>query len=34
MTHSNLPLGRAVDYPHHYDASLLFPIARSLGRDA
>ncbi len=27
-------LGRAVDYPRHYDASLLFPIARSVGRDA
>jgi len=27
-------LGRHVDYPSEYDASLLFPIARSLGRDA
>lgn len=27
-------LGRYVDYPREYDASLLFPIARSLGRDA
>ncbi|MCF7221714.1 NADPH-dependent 7-cyano-7-deazaguanine reductase QueF [Marilutibacter chinensis] len=27
-----LPLGRHVDYPRHYDAGLLFPIARSLGR--
>ena len=27
-------LGRHVDYPHEYDPSLLFPIARSLGRDA
>ena len=27
-------LGRHVDYPREYDASLLFPIARSLGRDA
>lgn len=27
-----LPLGRHVDYPSHYDASLLFPIARALGR--
>ncbi|KGM56701.1 NADPH-dependent 7-cyano-7-deazaguanine reductase [Lysobacter arseniciresistens ZS79] len=32
MTSSDLPLGRQVDYPHGYDASLLFPIARSLGR--
>lgn len=27
-------LGRAVEYPRHYDASLLFPIARSVGRGA
>lgn len=27
-------LGRTVDYPRQYDASLLFPIARSVGRDA
>ena len=27
-------LGRYVDHPREYDASLLFPIARSLGRDA
>lgn len=27
-------LGRHVDYPRAYDASLLFPIARSLGREA
>lgn len=27
-------LGRHADYPREYDASLLFPIARSLGRDA
>jgi 7-cyano-7-deazaguanine reductase len=27
-------LGRHVDYPREYDPSLLFPIARSLGRDA
>jgi 7-cyano-7-deazaguanine reductase len=27
-------LGRHVDYPRHYDAGLLFPIARSLGRSA
>ncbi|WP_206861978.1 NADPH-dependent 7-cyano-7-deazaguanine reductase QueF [Lysobacter changpingensis] len=32
MNH-DLPLGRHVDYPREYDASLLFPIARSLGRD-
>jgi 7-cyano-7-deazaguanine reductase len=25
-------LGRHVDYPRHYDAGLLFPIARALGR--
>ncbi len=28
------PLGRHVDYPTRYDPTLLFPIARSLGRDA
>lgn len=27
-------LGQTVDYPRHYDASLLFPIARALGRSA
>ena len=27
-------LGRHVDYPREYDPSLLFPIARSLGRNA
>ena len=32
MDHDALPLGRQVDYPRHYDASLLFPIARALGR--
>jgi len=32
MQTSDLPLGRHVDYPREYDASLLFPIARSLGR--
>ncbi|MBA3486518.1 MAG: NADPH-dependent 7-cyano-7-deazaguanine reductase QueF [Lysobacter sp.] len=32
MTSHDLPLGRHVDYPSRYDASLLFPIARSLGR--
>ncbi|MGV8941891.1 MAG: NADPH-dependent 7-cyano-7-deazaguanine reductase QueF [Lysobacter sp.] len=30
--HPDLPLGRHVDYPREYDASLLFPIARALGR--
>ncbi|QDH68799.1 NADPH-dependent 7-cyano-7-deazaguanine reductase QueF [Marilutibacter alkalisoli] len=29
---AGLPLGRHVDYPRLYDAGLLFPIARSLGR--
>lgn len=32
MTSNDLPLGRHVDYPREYDASLLYPIARSLGR--
>lgn len=32
MTTHDLPLGRHVDYPREYDASLLFPIERSLGR--
>lgn len=31
---TELPLGRAVDYPSHYDPGLLFPFARSVGRDA
>lgn len=31
---SSLPLGREVAYPTHYDPSLLFPIARALGRTA
>ena len=30
--HPDLPLGRLVDYPSAYDATLLFPIARSEGR--
>ncbi|HET8819824.1 MAG TPA: NADPH-dependent 7-cyano-7-deazaguanine reductase QueF [Xanthomonadaceae bacterium] len=34
MTTEGLPLGRHVDYPRHYDAGLLFPITRSLGRSA
>lgn len=33
MTAHELPLGRHVDYPREYDASLLFPIARALGRE-
>jgi len=28
----DLPLGRHVDYPREYDARLLFPIPRALGR--
>lgn len=31
MSH-DLPLGRAVDYPHDFDPTLLFPIARRRGR--
>ena len=27
-----IPLGREVAYPRHFDAGLLFPIARTLGR--
>lgn len=34
MTSPELPLGRPVDYPRHYDPGLLFPIARALGRTA
>ena len=34
MTSQDLPLGRTVDYPRHYDPCLLYPIARSLGRTA
>jgi 7-cyano-7-deazaguanine reductase len=33
MDLASLPLGRQVDYPRQYDASLLFPIPRALGRD-
>jgi 7-cyano-7-deazaguanine reductase len=29
---NDIPLGREVAYPDHYDPSLLFPIARSQGR--
>lgn len=32
MTTQDLPLGRHVDYPREYDATLLFPIPRALGR--
>jgi 7-cyano-7-deazaguanine reductase len=32
MTSHDLPLGRSVDYPRAYDASLLYPIARASGR--
>ena len=31
---TELPLGRSVDYPRHYDPGLLFPFARSVGREA
>ena len=34
MTAAELPLGREVAYPAHYDPGLLFPIARSIGRSA
>ena len=34
MPSPGLPLGRTVDYPDKYDASLLFPIARGIGRGA
>ena len=34
MTAAELPLGREVAYPAHYDPTLLFPIARSVGRAA
>jgi 7-cyano-7-deazaguanine reductase len=30
----DVPLGRSVDYPRHYDAGLLFPIPRAAGRSA
>ncbi|HEU4991254.1 MAG TPA: NADPH-dependent 7-cyano-7-deazaguanine reductase QueF [Luteimonas sp.] len=32
MDIEGLPLGRHVDYPRHYDATLLFPIPRAQGR--
>lgn len=34
MNPSDIPLGREVAYPAHYDPGLLFPIARTHGRDA
>ena len=39
MTSQDTPLshgvlGRSADYPRHYDPGLLYPIARSLGRNA
>ena len=34
MNIGDIPLGREVAYPRHYDPTLLFPIARRLGRDA
>ena len=34
MTDAAIPLGRHVDYPTAYDATLLFPIPRAQGRDA
>ncbi len=33
-TPDHSPLGRDTAYPRHYDASLLFPIARSVQREA
>lgn len=32
MNPNDIPLGREVAYPSHYDAGLLFPIPRTLGR--
>jgi 7-cyano-7-deazaguanine reductase len=34
MTPEGSPLGRPTDYPERYDPTLLFPIARSVSRDA
>ena len=34
MNPTDLPLGRHVDYPTGYDAALLYPIPRALGRAA
>ena len=33
MNQNDIPLGRKVAYPQHYDPGLLFPISRRLGRD-
>jgi 7-cyano-7-deazaguanine reductase len=33
-TFEGSPLGKSTDYPEHYDPALLFPIARSDGRQA
>lgn len=32
MALPDLPLGRSVEYPRHYDPTLLYPIERALGR--
>jgi 7-cyano-7-deazaguanine reductase len=32
MNRNDIPLGREVAYPSHYDPGLLFPIPRTLGR--
>lgn len=32
MSQNDIPLGREVAYPSHYDAGLLYPIPRTLGR--
>jgi 7-cyano-7-deazaguanine reductase len=34
MASHELPLGRSVDYPRFYDPGLLFPFARTVGRNA
>ncbi len=34
MTSNDLPLGRLVEYPRHYDPTVLFAIAREAGRSA
>jgi 7-cyano-7-deazaguanine reductase len=33
MNHHDIPLGREVAYPSHYDPGLLFPIPRAQARD-
>ncbi len=30
---TSIPLGKATDYQFEYNPALLFPIARSMGRD-